>query len=122
MPWVTLPISCLNLAGHLLDLYDDEFSRFQGCKAHQNIDNPEVDIRLWCRFTIAFDKVSLFGGRSLESPLPEKAMHEGTDIEPDLRPQGLVIRLENDPFGASVKAFLDKEGDPPHRDVRSTRG
>ena len=44
-------------------------------------------------------------------------MHEGAEVEPDLRPKRLVVRLEDDPLGPAVKRFLDEERHPPHRNV-----
>ena len=49
-------------------------------------------------------------------------MHEGADIEPDLRPQRLVVGFEHDPLGAAIETFLDEERRPAHRHVLPVGG
>ena len=62
-------------------------------------------------------EVGLARRRSLERALAEQVVHEGADVEPDLRPQRLVVGLEDDPLRAAVEALLDEERGAPHRDV-----
>jgi hypothetical protein len=49
--------------------------------------------------------------------LPEQILHERADVEANLRPQRLVVWLEDHPLRAAEEAFLDKERQTPHRNV-----
>ena len=51
------------------------------------------------------------------APWRKRRVHERADVEPDLRPQRLVVRLEHDPLRAAVQALLEEEREPPDRDV-----
>src|SRR5262245_12914916 len=66
---------------------------------------------------VTADEIRLPWRLSLECALAEKAMHEGTDIEPDLRPERLVIGLEHDPFQAAIETLLDIECGAANRNV-----
>ena len=55
--------------------------------------------------------------RALERALPEQAVHERADVEPDRRPQRLVVRLEHHPLRAAVQALLDEQRQPADRQV-----
>ena len=50
---------------------------------------------------------------ALERALAEQVVHERADVEPDLRPQRLVVGLEHDPLGAAVEALLEEQREPP---------
>ena len=60
--------------------------------------------------------------RALERALAEQVLHEGADVEPDLRPQRLVVGLEHHPLRAAVEALLEEQRRAAHRDVLPFRG
>src|SRR5207249_175674 len=62
-------------------------------------------------------EVGKLWSRTLEGALPEKIVHERSDIEANLRPKRLVVRLENHPLSASIETLLDVERGSTHRDV-----
>ena len=103
------------LGSDLLDADDDELCRFQGSEPDGDVHDPPVDVLLRVRVAVALDEVGLSWGDSLEGVLAEQAVHEGTHIQPDLRPQGLVVGLEDHPLGTSVQALLDVQGGTAHR-------
>src|SRR5262249_54459475 len=112
-----LPSSDFDLAGHLLDLDDDEFCRLERRKPDYDVDDAEIDVVLRCRLAVALDEVGVFRRGALERPLTEQAVHERPEVQPDLRPQPLVVRLEDDPFRAFVEALLDVQRRSPNRYV-----
>ena len=61
------------------------------------------------------------GVRALERALAEQVLHEGADVQPDLRPQRLVVRLEHHPLRAAVQALLEEQREAAHRRCTSTR-
>src|SRR5262249_52463080 len=86
-------------------------------EAHQDIHNPKVDVVLRGGFLITFHEVSIAWFCPLEGTLPEKVVHESTNVQPNLRPEGLVIGLKNDPFETLEEAFFDKKGGAAHGNV-----
>ena len=54
---------------------------------------------------------------ALERALPEQVVHERADVEPDLRPQRLVVGLEDHPLEPLTEALLDEQRGPADRDV-----
>src|SRR6185437_2014327 len=94
------------LPGHLLDLNDHELCGLERCEPHQDIDDSEIDIVLSRRLTVAFDEVRLCGRLALEIALPKEILHKGADVEPDRRPQRLIIRLEDHPLCSAIEALL----------------
>ena len=66
---------------------------------------------------VAFHEISFLRGLALEGTLAEESVHKGADIEADLGPERLVVRLKNDPLSAAIEALLQKERGPAHRDV-----
>src|SRR5262249_9085870 len=82
-----------DLPGDLLDLYDHEFRRLQRRKSHHDIHNPEIDIVLRSGVLIALDEICLLRLLPLERTLAKQIMHKCSDIQPDLRPERLVIRF-----------------------------
>ena len=78
--------SSLNLSGHLLEIQNDKFGRFEGCEADPDIDYAEIAIALSRRFVIAFYEVRIARCGSLKRALAEKIVHERADVEPNLRP------------------------------------
>src|SRR6266851_3205914 len=107
----------LYLTGDLLDLDNNELGGLERREANQDVHDAQVDIVLRGRLAVAFDKVCIFGSLALECSQAEQIMHERADIEANLRPQRLVVRLENDPLQAAIQAFLDKEGCAANGDV-----
>ena len=69
------------------------------------------------RLLVALDEVRLARGRALERALAEQVVHERADVQPDLRPERLVVGLEDHPLQPAVQAFLDEERGAAHRDV-----
>ena len=111
-----------NLASHLLDLDDDELGRLERRKADHDVDDAAVDVVLRRRLPVALDEVGLPRRPALEGALAEQVVHEGADVQADLRPQRLVVRLEDHPLRAAIQAFLDEEREPADRDVLPLRG
>ena len=62
-------------------------------------------------------KYASFGVAPWNAPCRNSVVHEGADVEPDLRPQRLVVRLEHHPLRAAEQALLDVQRQPAHRDV-----
>src|SRR5262249_20483142 len=112
----------LHLAGQLLDLEDDEFRRLERGEADEDVHDAEVDVVLSRRLGVALDEVGVLRRRALEGALPEEVVHEGADVQADLRPERLVVRLEDDPLRAAEKALLDVQSGAPDRDVLPLRG
>src|SRR5215212_1907391 len=109
--------SRLDLAGDLLDPQDDELRGLQRREPDEDVHDAAVDVVLRGRLAVALDEVRLARARALEGALPEQRLHEGADVEPDLGPQRLVVRLEHDPLRPAVQALLDVEREPPDRHV-----
>ena len=99
----------LDLSSVLLDPDDHELGRLEGGKTNENVDDPLVDVILGCGLLVAPDIVCFCGCLALEGTLPEEAVHEGADVQPDLGPERLVVRFENHPLGAPEEALLYKE-------------
>ena len=55
--------------------------------------------------------------RALEGALAEQVVHERADVQADLRPERLVVGLEDDPLRCPGRALLDVQGRPAHGDV-----
>src|SRR5206468_3755206 len=106
-----------NLSGHLLDFDDDEFGRLEWREADHDVDNAQVNVVLSRGFLIALHEVSVARGHALERALAEKPVHECADVEPNLRPQWLVVGLEDDPLSAAIEALLDEQRRAPHGNV-----
>ena len=53
----------------------------------------------------------------LECALAEEIVHERTDVEANLRPERLVVRLEDHPLQTAEEALLDEERRAAHGDV-----
>src|SRR5207247_7119542 len=60
--------------------------------------------------------------RPLEGPLAEEPVHERADVQPDLRPERFVVRLEDDPLGTAVQRLFDVQGRTANRHVLPVRG
>src|SRR5260370_33931602 len=101
----------LNLSGHLLEIKDDKFGRFEWREADPDVDNAEVAIALSRRFAVAFYEVSIPWRLTLECSLTKQLVHESTHVEANLRPERLVIGLENHPLKSPVKTFLHEQGE-----------
>src|SRR5258708_38983693 len=105
------------LTGKLLDLNEDELGRFEGGKSNQDVHDAQVDVVLRGRLVIALDKVGIAWCLALEGSLAEEVVHERADVEAYLRPERLVVRLEDNPFCAAIEAFFNEEGRAAHRNV-----
>src|SRR5215218_299360 len=118
----TAASSRLDLAGDLLDPQNDELGGLQRREPDEDVHDAAVDVVLGGRLAVALDEVRLARAGALERALAEERLHERTDVEPDLRPQRLVVPLEDDPLRAAVEALLDEEREPPDRHVLPLRG
>ena len=94
------------LAGNLLEADDDELRRFERSETDHDVHHTQVDVCLCRRLLVALHEVRLFWRRSLECALGEQAVHEGAHVEANLRPQRLVVWLENHPLRAAIKTLL----------------
>ena len=70
---------------------------------------------------VALDVERLVRRAALERALAEQAEHEGVEVEADLGPERLVVRLEHDPLGAAVQRLLEEQREPADRDVLPLR-
>src|SRR5205814_8883400 len=57
------------------------------------------------------------GAAALKGALSELIVHERTDVETNLGPQRLVIRLEHDPFRPPEQALFDEQSHSANREV-----
>src|SRR5690606_1132256 len=101
-----------HLAGHLLDLDDDELGRLERGEPDHDVDDPEVDVGLGGGLLVALHEVRLPRGPPLERALAEQGLQERPDVQPDLRPQRLVVRLEHDPLRPPVETLLEEQREP----------
>src|SRR5690348_303852 len=99
----------------LLDADEDELGRLERREADQDVHDASVDVVLRRRLAVALDEVGLLGRRPLEGALPEERVHERAAVESDLRPERLVVRLEDDPLRAAVQALLDVQREATDR-------
>src|SRR5215213_5406817 len=101
--------STLEIAGDLLNLDDDELGGLERSEADLDVDDAEVAVVLRRRLAVALDVESLVRRAALERPLAEEVHHEGVEVEPDLGPQRLVVRLEDDPLRAAEQRLFEEE-------------
>jgi hypothetical protein len=78
--------SDLHLSCHLLQVENDEFCRFKGCKTDHNIDHAQVAVALGGGFGIALDEIGIAGFLSLKGTTPIEIVHKRPDIQANLRP------------------------------------
>jgi hypothetical protein len=109
--------SRLNLARHLLQLDDHEFSRLEWSKADHYVDDAKIDVILCCRLLIAFDEIGISRRRTLKCSLAKQVVHESPYVETYLCPQRLVVGLKDYPLQSTVKALFNEERSPPHWQV-----
>src|SRR6266852_95621 len=109
--------SDLDLAGHLLELDDHELGRLQRSEADDDVHDAQVDVILGGRLLVAFDEVGLLRRSALEGALAEQVVHERADVQPDLRPQRLVVRLEHHPLRTAIETLFDVERESADGDV-----
>ena len=64
---------------------------------------PQIDVVLGGGLLVALDEVGLARRFALEGALAEEVLHKGTDVEPDLGPQRLVVGLEDHPLRAAIQ-------------------
>ena len=95
---------------------------FSGAKPTMMLTMPWL-MSFWVVVSaVALDEVGLARRGALEGALAEQVLHERADVEPDLRPQRLVVRLEDDPLRAAVQALLEEQREAAHRDVLPLAG
>src|SRR5262249_22219557 len=99
----------LDLPGHLLQIEDHELGRLEWREADHDVNDPQVAVVLGGGIFVTLDKVGVAWCLSLECTLAEQVVHECPDVEPDLRPEWLVVGLEDNPLQPAVQAFLDEE-------------
>jgi hypothetical protein len=63
-------------------------------EAHDDVDDAAVDVALGRGLLVALDEVGFLRRLALEGALAEEVVHEGADVQADLRPERLVIGLE----------------------------
>ena len=78
---------------------------------------PQIDVVLRGGFLVALDEVGLARRRALKRALAEQVVHERADVQPDLRPERLVVGLEDHPLRAAVEALFDVKSEAAHRNV-----
>src|SRR5690606_1426016 len=113
---------CLDLADDLTDPDDHELGGLQGREADLDVDDAVVDVALRGRLAVALDEIGLARRRALEGALPEKVLHEGADVQADLGPERLVVRLEDDPLRSAEQRLLDEQGSAANRNVLPVGG
>ena len=92
-----------------MKLDDDELGGLERREADHDVDDAQIDVVLGRGLLVALDEVSLARRRTLERTLPEEVVHERADVQTNLRPQSLVIRLEDHPLRAAIETFLDEQ-------------
>src|SRR6266702_6282427 len=115
--WAKASSSDLDLAGHLLQVDDDELRGLERRETHPHVHDAAIAIVLGRGLGVAANEVRVSRLRPLERALPEERVHEGADVEADLRPKRLVVWLEDDPLQPAIEAFLDEERGAPDRNV-----
>ena len=103
----------------------DELGGLERGEADDDVHDARVDVVLRGRLLVALDEVRLARRRALEGALAEQVLHEGADVEADLRPQRLVVRLEDHPLRAAIEALLDEQrqcGGPGRTCIRRRAG
>ena len=110
-------LSPLRGLGLLLDFQDDEFGGFERREADEDIEAILRDVGLGCGFAVAFDEIGVGGFGALEGALAKKRLHEAADIQSYVRPQGFIVRFEDDPGGSFFDGFFDMESEAPYGDV-----
>ena len=88
-----------------------------GAKPTQMLTMPRLRSFWRGGLAVALDEVGVARRLPLEGALPEQVVHEGADVEADLRPERLVVGLEHHPLQAAVQALLDEQREPADRDV-----
>src|SRR4051794_31599949 len=85
---------------------DDELGRLHRGDADLADDLPEVDPLSGVRLVVALHEERLLGREPEERTLAPLHDQEGADGPADLGPQGLVVRLEDDPLGTAEYGLL----------------
>src|ERR1700730_5687747 len=107
------PRSGPQLAGDLLDLDHDELSRFERRESDDDVDDAQIDVVLGGCGGIATYEIGLGRRGALERALPEQVLHEGADVQPDLRPERFIVRFEDDPLSTLIEAGLEEQRQAP---------
>src|SRR5205085_12121760 len=63
------------------------------------------------------NEISLARRPALKRALPEKILHKRADVQPDLRPERFVVRLEDGPLRAAIQTLFDVEREPTDRHI-----
>ena len=98
--------SSVDVTSNLLDLDDHKFSGLQRCKADFDVDDAQIYVILRRRGAIALNEIGVPRGSTLERSFAEHALHEGTDIQPNLSPQWFIVGFKDNPLRAAVEAFF----------------
>src|SRR4029077_20712009 len=112
----------LDLSGHLLDLNDDELRGLQRRETDVDVDDTEVDHVLRRSFLVALDEVGVARRLTLERALAEQIVHEGADVQPNLRPERFVVGFKDDPLRAAIEAFFEVKGETANGNIFPFRG
>ncbi len=96
---------------------DHELRGLQRREADDDVHDPEVDVVLRRRLAVARHEIRLARRLALERPLTKEVVHEGAHVHPDLRPQRLVVGLEDHPCQPAGEALLDEQRGAAHRHV-----
>ena len=78
---------------------------------------PWIDVVVRGRLAVAFHDVRLSRGVCPWNAPWEQALHESAHVEPDLRPERFVVRLEDRELRPPIEALLQEQGQAPHLDV-----
>ena len=95
-----------------------------GAKPTRMLTMPRSMSFCGCGFVVALDEISVARRLALKRALAEKALHKCADIEPDLRPKRLIVRLKDDPLRpaierlSSMKSAVRRTGMYFHSDAR----
>ena len=114
-----MPPKALLLSDYLLDADDDELGRLEWREADDHDHLAAVDISL--SHGIAQPAAHEIGVRrflALKRPGAEETVHEGLDVEPERRPQEVVVALEYGPLDPLVNALLDQNCGAPDGTLR----
>src|ERR1700752_167434 len=112
----------LDLARNLLELDDYKLCWFERRETNNDVDDAEVDVVLGGSFLVTLNEVSISRCRALEGSLAEEVLHEGADIQTDLRPEWFVVRLEDHELRAAKETLFDVECSASYGNVFPFRG
>src|SRR6266481_501982 len=104
-------------ARRLRDPENHEFRRPDDRHPDLGHHHSQVTDLRWVGFSVAFHVERLLRRQPEERSRAPHVGQKRADVEPDLAPQRVVVRLEHDPLSALVDRFTQEEEEPSDADV-----